>query len=135
MMRLGIFLSILVMVFGLSVTAQAVLVDMNDGTIYDTDTQLSWLQNANTAGAMTWANANAWAASLNSGSGFAGLTGWRLPTTTQPDASCGYQYDPDGAGGIPSQGYGYNCALSEMARLFYVSLGNKGYCDISGNCP
>ena len=136
MKRLFILLSILVMVIGLAVSAQATLVDMHDGTIYDTDTQLSWLQNANTAGTtMTWSQANAWAASLNSGSGFAGLTGWRLPTTTQPDASCGSQYDPDGAGGIPSQGYGYNCSLSEMARLFYISLGNKGYCDASGNCP
>jgi len=49
-------------------------VDMNNGTIYDTSTQLSWLKNANTAGTMTWNQAVAWAASLNAGSGFAGLT-------------------------------------------------------------
>jgi hypothetical protein len=98
------------------------LVDMNDGTIYDTDTQLSWLKNANTAGVlMTWDEAVAWAASLNTGRGFAGLTGWRLPTTTQPDATCSNQDNP---GGFPLQGYQYYCTGSEMGYLHYVSLGN-----------
>ena len=115
MKKVGILLSVLVMVIGLSVSAQAALVDMHDGTIYDTDTQLSWLQNANTAGGMDWATANAWAASLNAGSGFAGLTGWRLPTSD-----------------ICS---GYNCTNSEMGHLFYTELGNKGYCDAFGTCP
>ena len=102
------------------VSAQAELKDMNDGTVYDTTTQLSWLKNANTAGLMTWDQAVAWAASLNSGSGYAGLTGWRLPTTTQPDASCSDQYDPGPGAGIPSQGYGYNCTGSEMGDLYYT---------------
>ena len=122
MKRVGIIVSVLVMVLGLSMSAQATLQDMGDGTIYDTDTQLSWLQNANTNGLMTWDQAVAWAASLNSGSGYAGLTGWRLPDTAQPDASCGNQ-----SGDVPAQGYGYNCSLSEMGHLFYVSLGNKAF--------
>jgi len=122
MKKLGILLSVLVMVFGLVFSAQAALVDMNDGTIYDTDTQLSWLKNANTVGAMTWSNAMAWAATLNNGGGFAGLTGWRLPATSQPDASCGYQYDP--GGGFPLQGMHFNCTNSEMGHLYYTELGN-----------
>ena len=122
MKKVGILLSALIIVLGLSVSVQAELVDMNDGTIYDTATQLSWLKNANTAGMMTWDQAVAWAASLNTGKGFAGLKGWRLPTTTQPDATCSYQATPGGS--FPLQGYGQNCTSGEMGYLYYVSLGN-----------
>ena len=123
MKKVGIVLSALIMVLGLSVPVQAELVDMNDGTIYDTTTQLSWLKNANTAGLpMTWDQAVAWAATLNTGNGFAGLKGWRLPATTQPDATCSFQTTPDVS--IPSQGHGHNCIGSEIGYLYYVSLGN-----------
>jgi len=122
MKRIGILLSALIMVLGLSVSVQATLEDMNDGTIYDTTTQLSWLKNANTAGMMTWSQAVAWAATLNTGNGFAGLKGWRLPTTTQPDATCLDQGTPGGS--FPLQGHGQNCTGSEMGYLYYVSLGN-----------
>ena len=110
MKRMGTLLSVLVMVIGLSVSAHAALVDMHDGTIYDTATQLSWLKNAHTVGTqMNWSSAIAWAASLNNSGGFAGLTGWRLPNA-----------DPTCNGG----GAGYNCTGSEMGYLYYVSLGN-----------
>ena len=117
MKRLCILVSTLIMVLGLSVSAQGALVDMKDGTIYDTATQLSWLKDANYAmtsgydadGRMTWADANAWAASLNNGGGFAGLTGWRLPTA---DESCN-----GGTGGS-------NCTNGEMGHLYYTELGN-----------
>lgn len=79
MKRMGVFLIVLMIAVGLSCSAYATLVDMKDGTIYDTATQLSWLKNANTVGtAMTWSAAGTWAANLNA-IGFAGLTGWRLP--------------------------------------------------------
>ncbi len=106
MKRVCFLLSVLVMVFGLAVSAHGALVDMGDGTIHDTDTQLSWLKNANTAGAMTWSSAVAWAASLNNAGGFAGLTGWRLPNA---DPVCGLSY---------------NCINSEMGHLYYTELGN-----------
>ncbi len=92
------------------------LVDMCDGTIYDTDKQLSWLQDAGTSGLINWDAAIAWVASLNNNGGFAGLTGWRLPTTIQPDATC-----QDQAGGASQ---GLNCTKSEMGHLFYTELGN-----------
>lgn len=123
MKKVGILLGVLIIVLGLSVSVKATLVDMNDGTIYDTATQLSWLKNANTAGLpMTWDQAVAWAATLNTGNGFAGLKGWRLPTTTQPDATCLDQGTPSGS--FPSQGHGQSCTGSEMGYLYYVSLGN-----------
>src|SRR3989304_3617277 len=76
MKRFYIFLITLMLVFGISVSAHATLIDMGDGTIYDDDLQLSWLQNANTNGWMTWSAANTWADSL----AFAGFENWRLPT-------------------------------------------------------
>jgi hypothetical protein len=108
--RLGLctFLSVLVMVVGLSVSAHGALVDMGDGTIYDTDTQLSWLKNASAAGMkLNWADAITWAASLNAGGGFAGRTGWRLPTS---DPACNFVY---------------NCTTSEMGHLYFTELGNS----------
>lgn len=118
MKRMIIFLlSVLIMVTGLTVSVHAALVDMHDGTIYDTDTQLSWLKDAGEGGIKNWTDANTWAASLNAGHGFAGLTGWRLPAA---DRACGTAYD---------------CTNSEMGHLYYTELGNKGYCDALGNCP
>lgn len=115
-----------VLLFGVS--AQAELKDMHDGTIYDTDTQLSWLQDANYAratgfdadGRMTWAIArNNWIATLNAGSGFAGFTNWRLPTTAQPDVSCSNNFNP--GGDFPLQYYGFRCAGGEMGHLYYTA--------------
>lgn len=94
---------------------------------YDTDLNITWLANANYAGTtMNWATANAWAAGLNPyGSG---INGWRLPTWTTTGApgpqcfsngtDCGSNVDP---------------ASSEMAHMFYVTLGNKAALDTSGN--
>ena len=83
---------VVVLLFGVS--AQAELKDMHDGTIYDTDTQLSWLKNANTAGLMNWDQAVSWAASLNVGSGYAGLTG----DCRQPTSRTRLQYSGDSYG-------------------------------------
>ena len=86
---------------------------------YDTDLDITWLADANYAktsgydadGRMTWADATTWAAQLD----INGYADWRLPTTLQPDASCGSQ-----SGGVS---YGYNCTGSEMGHLFYSELG------------
>jgi hypothetical protein len=120
MKRIGIFVSILVMVVGLCVSAYAALVDMGDGTIYDTDKQLSWLKNAGAGGLKNWADANTWAASLNAGSGFAGFTNWRLPAA---DPTC------NGGGG------GYNCTNSEMGHLYYTELGNTEFGPLTNSGP
>ena len=50
--------------FGFVTVAKADLVDMGDGTIYDTDTGLSWLRDAGMGGLRTWADANNWADGL-----------------------------------------------------------------------
>lgn len=79
MKRLEMLLSVLLVVFVISVSAQAnplpPLVDQGD-TVYDAVSKISWVKNANLGGPMTWDEANTWAAGLN----INGLTGWRQPT-------------------------------------------------------
>lgn len=92
--------------------ANAALISRLGGlAVYDTDLNLTWLANANANGLMNWSQANTWASGLTVG----GFSGWRLPATLQPDASCQFQ-----SYGVS---YGYNCTGSEMGHLFYNELG------------
>jgi hypothetical protein len=119
-------------------SAMAILIDRGAGLIYDTDLDITWLQDANFCGtnptnpacilggavqggdlqgAIFWAGAQAWADNLTYG----GFDDWRLPTTTQPDSSCSIQLD--------GRGFGFGCRLSEMGHLRTVegvSLGTPG---------
>ena len=111
-----------------SVSANAALVSRLGGlAYYDTDADLTWLADANagagsvfdngistTDGRMTWQNANDWAANLN----VAGVTGWRLPDTLQPDASCSGQLNQGAS--FPLQGFSAGCTGSEMGHLYNV---------------
>ena len=88
------------------------LINRGNGTIYDSDLNISWLQDADYAktsgytstyydrpdGYMNWYEANAWATNLV----FAGYDDWRLPT----------------AGG----GSGYNINVGELGHLYYDEL-------------
>ncbi|GAO35107.1 hypothetical protein SCT_0488 [Sulfuricella sp. T08] len=91
--------------------------------VYDTHLNLTWLANANVNGDMTWSQANTWVAGLTVN----GISGWRLPTTLQPDASCSGQYAPT------SESYGYNCTGSEMGHLYYNELGGTAYGNLYPN--
>ena len=94
---------------------------------YDIVLGITWLADANYAGiTMTWADANAWATGLDPyGSG---ITGWRLPTVTDTGApGCEFAF----AG--TECGYNVDTATSEMASMFYDTLGNTPYADASGN--
>ena len=110
---------------------------------YDTVLGITWLADANYAmtngyaadGWMSWSSANAWAASLNPyGSG---ITGWRLPTVSPIDGDTAD--DLLTASNIGTEDRGYNISApdtlyagstaSEMAHLFYNTLGNKAYCN------
>ncbi len=104
---------------------------------YDDVADLTWLTNANN-GSMTWADANAWAAGLN----IDGVTGWRLPNTNPID---GNPANDNLYSFIGSEDQGYNISVpgtlyggslaSEMAYLFYNTLGNAGKCDPSPEDP
>lgn len=106
--------------------AQASLIDRGGGLIYDTDLNITWLQNANYGagsayddsynsdpalkidGRMTWAHAMAWAESLVFHDSVRNVdySDWRLPGK---DGGCAT----------------YNCTGSEMGHLFFTELGNK----------
>ena len=92
----------------------AALIDRGGGLIYDTDLNITWLQDANfgagsiyddassaTDGRMTWANATAWADNLS----FSGFTDWRLPTA---EPNCSYLRD---------------CTGGEIGHLYFEEIG------------
>lgn len=91
---------------------------------YDTSLNITWLVDANYAGTtMDWATANTWAANLN----INGYTGWRLPSVTDTGTlGCNNSY----AGGTDC-GFNVDTSTGEMAHMFYVTLGDKAYCDPS----
>jgi hypothetical protein len=93
--------------------------DRGEGFIYDDALNVTWAQNASINGSQTWANQVAWAAGYSqTHSVYGTFDDWRLPTTSQPDATCDQQLDP--GGGYPLQGSGFDCAGSEMGHLFNV---------------
>jgi hypothetical protein len=111
----------LIALFAFVDKAHATLIDRGGGFIYDDDLNITWFQDANYAftsgydsdGRMTWDEANAFLAALNTGTveNF-GQTGWRLPTTA--DQSCiGDPLSPT------------SCAGNEFVHLYYTELGNS----------
>lgn len=97
--------------------------DLNGDTVtdafYDTSLNVTWL-GAVAPGMLNWTDANTWANSLT----FGGYSDWRLPTVTDTGApGCTFSY----AGGTDC-GYNSDTAASELAHLFYVTLGNLSLC-------
>lgn len=115
--------------------------DINhDGAVdayYDSTLNISWLANMNAGagsafdngsntsdGRMTWDNAVAWADSLTQAGG-----GWRLPSFTPLDVGVPttYPFGPFGPRLVDR-------ARGELPHMFYVTLGNKGYCPPQTPC-
>lgn len=102
---------------------------------YDTVLDITWLADANYAktsgydadGAMNWFAATTWAANLSFTDGVNVYADWRLPTTTDTGTS-GCNYANSGTD------CGYNVAptSSEMAHLYFVTLGNQSYYTTTG---
>jgi len=96
---------------------------------------ITWLADANYAGTiMDWTTADNWATTLDPyGSG---ITGWRLPDTNSVDGTTADDFILSYTGtedrgfnvSAPSTPYAGSTA-SEMAHLYYNTLGNLGYCD------
>lgn len=108
--------------------AQAALLDRGGGLIYDDVLDITWLQDANYSGAlMTWSQAMAWAENLEYYDQVRGTryNDWRLPA---------FRGDPDSACAFTGTDCGYNVnpLSSEMAHLFYVSLGNIAWVTETG---
>lgn len=100
---------------------------------YDTTLDITWLADADYVwtsgydgdGLMSWDEAKTWAAGLNPyGSG---ITGWRLPIITDTGtAGCDFSF------GGTDCGYNVDTASSEMASMYYDTLGNLSDYDTSG---
>ena len=119
-----------------SINANAALVERLGGlAYYDTESDLTWLADANAAGTtMNWADANTWVTGLS----IDGVTGWRLPDTNPINGSSydyAYNYDgsTDGGYNMSAAGTVYEGSLgSEIAYLFYTTLGNTGFYNTDG---
>lgn len=122
-------------------SVQAALLSRAGGqAYYDTVLNITWLANANLAasntfgvtgitvnGTMSWAKANEWIAAMNTAN-YLGYNDWRLPAvidTGTPGCSSGYTGT--------DCGYNVDLSTSEMAHLYYSTLGNVGYYDTLGN--
>lgn len=109
-----IIMPLLVIVFGLTMSANAGLVVQEpvagQFVVLDTDTNLMWLQDANYAytsdydadGLLKWNDAVTWATTLS----YAGFNDWLLPSA----------FNSDGSGPC----YGYGCNDSETGHLYYI---------------
>ncbi len=114
---------------GIAVAANAT----NSVFLYDDVLNVTWLRNANANGLMTWAQANTWAANLSVGV----FDDWRLPTLGPVNGtSFNYNFSNNGSSdfGYAATGTGWGTA-SEMGHLFYVTLGNKGFCTPGAGGP
>ena len=73
-------LSLVVVASTLLGNAKAALVDVGDGTIFDSDTSLLWLKDWNVLNSSgNWADSDSWAQQLS----FASNSDWELPTRAQ----------------------------------------------------
>jgi Thrombospondin type 3 repeat len=115
---------------------------------YDDVLDITWVADANLArtsgydtdGRMAHAVAASWIFTLNAGS-YLGFNDWRLPTMLDTDGPDMDALGNDGCAGIAYTGTdcGYNVqtesggtVYSEMAHLYYVTLGNPGRYDVNG---
>ena len=135
----------------LPLSAHAALIDRGNGLIYDSDLNITWLENANlgsqntfgvsgigASGQMSWFTALNWVAAMNAAN-YLGYSNWRLPQTMPVNGSSynynlSYNGSTDNAYNVSAPGSAYpNSTGSELAYLFYVNLGNKGVYNLNGN--
>lgn len=112
---------------------------------YDTVLDITWLADANYAktsghftsgadGSMNWAEANAWAANLSFTDGVNVYDNWRLPVVA-PINGINFNYSGS-LNGSTDNGHNISApgsvfaggTASEMAHLFFNTLGNKDLC-------
>ena len=144
-------LSTLVLTLCLTSNAHATLMNSLGGdAIYDTESDLTWIANANLAatntfgvaginanGTMNWNTANLWIGAMNTANHL-GFNDWRLPTLGPINGvAFNTTNTQDGSTDIgrnisrPGTVHGTSLA-SEMAYLFYNSLGNVSEFNVSG---
>jgi hypothetical protein len=115
--KIIIGLLIVLMTCSMANVSEATLYDRGGGLIYDSFSNITWLQNANYNPDWFWSNwydavdvAEDFVYEDTSGSFTKYWVNWRLASA----------YNIDGSGPCS----GYNCTQSEMGHLYYVDLGN-----------
>lgn len=123
---------------------------------YDDTLDITWLADANLAdtesfgvavshnGSMDWDTAGAWISAMNTsngGSGYLGVNDWRLPTVSPIDGLSPYTLFTNNA--TSDRGFAgpngwvdvFGAPASEMGHMYYVTLGNLGYCTPDDDDP
>jgi len=102
-------------------------IDVSAVYLYDTTLGVTWLRDASALGYGDWSTVTTRAANLSTGSGVNTIIDWRLPTMTDTGTSgCNYSNNGTDCGFNPAT------STSEMASLFFNTLGNKSYYNTSG---
>jgi hypothetical protein len=120
---------------------------------YDTELNITWLADANLAASNTfgvtgiagstleWDQANEWISAMNSygGTGYLGINNWRQPTVRPVNGisftgtTTGYDGSTDNGYNISASGTAFaQSTASEMAYMYYNTLGNTGLHDLTG---
>ncbi len=110
---------------------------------YDTDLDITWVADANLAkrnafglygivnGQMSWYRANKWIGAMNAAN-FLEAHDWRLPSIVDTATrGCDWAFSGTDCG-YNVQTQSGSTVYSEMAHLYYVTLGNLGWYDSSG---
>jgi hypothetical protein len=135
--RTGIVGMALALLLAMPSLSKAMLIDRGGGLIYDTTLNITWLQDANYArtsgydaeGLKSWNTAVAWADQLTYG----GYSDCRLPKIVDTGApDCNFAYSATDCG-YNVQTTSGAVVYSELASLFYDTLGNTGSYDTTGN--
>ena len=88
-------------------------------------------------GNMNWGAALHWIDAMNAsngGAGYLGFNDWRLPTMIDiSNDGCNFAYSGTDCGYNVLTGNASTTVYSEMASMFYDTLGNLAYYDTSGN--
>jgi len=130
------FVYIFIAIFLLPIGAHAALWDRGGGLIYDDVLDITWLQDANYAGEyLTWPEAQNWVGNLTYYDSVRDVTwdNWRLPSLLPIDGSSyndavSYDGSTDRAFNVSAPESAYpDSTNSEMAYLYYNSLGNLAY--------
>ncbi|PPD35544.1 MAG: hypothetical protein CTY19_00380 [Methylomonas sp.] len=101
-----------------SAASEAALESRGLNMIYDSTLNITWLDMSQSVS--NWSEAVAWADNLT----HAGYSDWRLASAA-PVNGAAFQYD-ESADGSTDWGYNITSTQSELAHLYYSSLGNTG---------
>lgn len=134
----AVAVGIMALTFG---NAQAALIDRGGGLLYDNVLNVTWLQDANyaktsgynTTGMMTWNEATTWAADLSYHDSVrnVNLTDWRLAASTPVNGTT-WDFNVSNNGST-DRSFNITNGASELAYMYYVNLGLKGFVSASGN--